>query len=161
MEHAEPAPFPLAYDPAPYRNRPVHGDSGAPGRGDPAPVVRSGHHSHYAGPDGNFLLDNSGRPPVAATRARDPSHAAWYAKPAPTFIDAIASVRRHLWLASEGFSMSAAEPDIQECRPICTADLSIRWPTQLECTKPSLGLTSSASQFSQGFDGCPHNQPMP
>ena len=40
--------------------------------------------------------------------------AAWYAKPAPTFIDAIASVRRHLWLASEGFSMSAAEPDIQE-----------------------------------------------
>ena len=40
--------------------------------------------------------------------------AAWYAKPAPTCIDVIASVRRHLWLASEGFSMSAAEPDIQE-----------------------------------------------
>ena len=25
MEHAEPAPFPLAYDPAPYRNRPEPG----------------------------------------------------------------------------------------------------------------------------------------
>ena len=40
--------------------------------------------------------------------------AAWYAKPSPAFVDAIALVRRHLWLASEGFSLSAAEPDIQE-----------------------------------------------
>ena len=38
--------------------------------------------------------------------------AAWYAKPSPTFVDAIALVRRHLWLASEGFSLSDAEPDI-------------------------------------------------
>ena len=36
--------------------------------------------------------------------------AAWYAKPSPTFVDAIALVRRHLWLASEGFSLSDAEP---------------------------------------------------
>ena len=28
--------------------------------------------------------------------------------------DALALVRRHLWLASEGFSLSAAGPDIQE-----------------------------------------------
>ncbi len=34
---------------------------------------------------------------------------AWYAKPSPTFVDAIALVRRHLWLASEGFSLSDAE----------------------------------------------------
>ena len=40
--------------------------------------------------------------------------AAWYAKPAPTFVDAIAMVRRHLWLASEGFSLSAANPDTQQ-----------------------------------------------
>ena len=40
--------------------------------------------------------------------------AAWYDKPSPTFVDAIALVRRHLWLASEGFSLSAAGPDIQE-----------------------------------------------
>ena len=40
--------------------------------------------------------------------------AAWYAKPAPTFADAIALVRRHLWMASEGFSMSPPEPDIQK-----------------------------------------------
>ena len=32
--------------------------------------------------------------------------AAWYDKPSPTFVDAIALVRRHLWLASEGFSLS-------------------------------------------------------
>ena len=32
--------------------------------------------------------------------------AAWYAKPAPTFVDAIALLRRHLWIALEGFSTS-------------------------------------------------------
>ena len=40
--------------------------------------------------------------------------AAWYDKPSPTFVDAIALVRRHLWLASEGFSLSAASNDMQE-----------------------------------------------
>ena len=40
--------------------------------------------------------------------------AAWYDKPSPTFVDAIALVRRHLWLASEGFSLSAASMDMQE-----------------------------------------------
>ena len=40
--------------------------------------------------------------------------AAWYAKPSPTFVDAIALARRHLWLASEGFSLSAASTDTQE-----------------------------------------------
>ena len=40
--------------------------------------------------------------------------AAWYDKPSPTFVDAIALVRRHLWLAPEGFSLSAAASDIQE-----------------------------------------------
>ena len=40
--------------------------------------------------------------------------AAWYDKPSPTFVDAIALVRRHLWLASESFSTSATNPDIQE-----------------------------------------------
>ena len=40
--------------------------------------------------------------------------AAWHDKPSPTFVDAIALVRRHLWLASEGFSLSVADPDTQE-----------------------------------------------
>ena len=40
--------------------------------------------------------------------------AAWYDKPSPTFVDAIALARRHLWLAPEGFSRSASDPDIQE-----------------------------------------------
>ena len=39
--------------------------------------------------------------------------AAWYDKPSPTFVDAIALVRRHLWLASEGFSLSAVSTDTQ------------------------------------------------
>ncbi len=43
-----------------------------------------------------------------------PRTAAWYDKPSPTFVDAIALVRRHLWLASEGFSLSGADPDAQE-----------------------------------------------
>jgi hypothetical protein len=41
-----------------------------------------------------------------------PRTAAWYAKPLPTFADAIALVRRDLWRASETFSMSEGEPKI-------------------------------------------------
>ena len=40
--------------------------------------------------------------------------AAWYHKPSPTFVNTIALVRRHLWLASEGFSLSVADTDTQE-----------------------------------------------
>ena len=40
--------------------------------------------------------------------------AAWYGEPSPTFVDAIVMVRRHLWLASEGFSLSADDPETQE-----------------------------------------------
>ena len=41
-----------------------------------------------------------------------PRAAAWYAKPLPTFADAIALVRRDLWQASGSFSMSEGEPEI-------------------------------------------------
>ncbi len=44
-------------------------------------------------------------------RPLSPRTAAWCAKPAPTFVDAIALVRRHRWLASEGFSTSTADLD--------------------------------------------------
>ena len=37
-------------------------------------------------------------------------------------------------------------------RPICTADLSIRWPTQLECTKPSLGQIPDEVEFRHGLE---------
>ena len=40
--------------------------------------------------------------------------AAWHDKPSPTFVDAIALVRRHLWLAPEGFSLPVADPGTQE-----------------------------------------------
>ena len=55
--------------------------------------------------------------------------AAWYDKPSPTFVDAIALVRRHLWLASEGFSLSAVNTDIQEL----PADLYHQMVDSLAC----------------------------
>ena len=39
-----------------------------------------------------------------------PRSAAWYAKSEPTFVDAIALVRRHLWFASATFCMSSQKP---------------------------------------------------
>ena len=47
-------------------------------------------------------------------RPATPRSAAWYVKSVPTFIDAIALVRRHLWLASETFCMSSQKPDMRE-----------------------------------------------
>ena len=64
--------------------------------------------------------------------------AAWYAKPAPTFVDAIALARRHLWLASESFSMSVSDDDRENPFPICIPGLSIPSPTPLERTKSRL-----------------------
>ena len=57
------------------------------------------------------------------------STAAWYIKPAPTFVDAIALARRHLWMASEGFSLSAADPrlcTIKRHRLACRASCGTR-----------------------------------
>ena len=48
--------------------------------------------------------------------------AAWYAKPSPTFVDAIALVRRHLWLASEGFHCPPPTLIYGKSRPLCTTD---------------------------------------
>ena len=47
-------------------------------------------------------------------RLSTPRSAAWYAKSVPTFVDAIALVRRHLWVASETFCTSSQKPDMQE-----------------------------------------------
>ena len=47
-------------------------------------------------------------------RSEPPRSAAWYAKSAPTFVDAIALVRRHLWSATETFCMSYEKPDIRK-----------------------------------------------
>ncbi len=43
-----------------------------------------------------------------------PRSAAWYAKSEPTFVDAIALARRHLWFASATFCMSSQNPDMQQ-----------------------------------------------
>ena len=76
----------------------------------PTPVVGSRHRPHHANPDGPILLDHPGGSLDAGTTAHEPSHRGLVRKPSPTFVDAIALVRRHLWLASEGFSLSDAEP---------------------------------------------------
>ena len=60
---------------------------------------------------------------------------AWYAKPAPTFVDAIALVRRHLWMATESFSTSAPGDEREEPFPNCTPGSLIPSPTRLERTK--------------------------
>jgi len=44
--------------------------------------------------------------------------AAWYAKPLPTFSDALALVRRYLWHASETFCMSPPEVDVPKVSPL-------------------------------------------
>ena len=41
-----------------------------------------------------------------------PRSAAWYTKFEPTFIDAIALARRHLWFASQTFATSPSAPDV-------------------------------------------------
>ncbi len=47
-------------------------------------------------------------------RLSTPRSAAWYAKSEPTFVDAIALVRRHLWVASETFCTSSQKPDMRK-----------------------------------------------
>ena len=69
--------------------------------------------------------------------------AAWYDKPSPTFVDAIALVRRHLWLASEGFSTSAASPRYAGT-PSRSVPPTCRFPglRRLKCGKSSQDVKS-------------------
>ena len=88
--------------------------------------------------------------------------AAWYAKPSPTFVDAIALVRRHLWLASEGFSLSAADPDIRKvpaasvpptCRFPCVPVASNCVKVQ-PCAGPSLMFAHGHDPRGRASPGC-------
>lgn len=47
-------------------------------------------------------------------RLSTPRSAAWYVKSEPTFVDAIALVRRHLWIASATFCTSSQKPDMRK-----------------------------------------------
>ena len=49
--------------------------------------------------------------------------AAWYAKPKPAFVDAVALVRRRLWIASLNFSTSSPDDDIEKVPAIFYARL--------------------------------------
>ena len=48
------------------------------------------------------------------------SKAAWDDKPFPSFVNAIALVRRQLWLTSQVFSRSGVKPDSQKVQPLYT-----------------------------------------
>ena len=48
------------------------------------------------------------------SRLSTPRSAAWYVKSEPTFVDAIALVRRHLWFASATFCTSSQKPDMRK-----------------------------------------------
>ncbi len=87
--------------------------------------------------------------------------AAWYAKPAPTFVDAIAMLRRHLWIASEGFSMSHPQPRrrksscctlLQTSRPPSLRRLSVQSPVEIitiigEASSPPARILSRKGQL--------------
>ena len=65
--------------------------------------------------------------------------AAWYDKPSPTFVDAIALVRRRLWLASEGFFTVGRRPRYAGT-PRRSVPPTCRLPRlrRLKCVKSSL-----------------------
>ena len=92
--------------------------------------------------------------------------AAWYAKPSPTFVDAIALVRRHLWLASEVFHCPPPTLIYGKSRPFCTTDLSIPSITPPEMRKVQSTISpetqstiTSASICKPGKDPNPQHPP--
>ena len=121
-----------------------HGDSGAPGRGNPAPVVRPGHRPHHAGPPEagpgwGFSPGSPWRP--TCCKNQGPLHIA----PPP----GMPSQRQPSWMPSPWCVASCGLPRrvlqrhrrnqiFKKSRQCYTADSLIRWPTRLECTKSSL-----------------------
>ncbi len=51
---------------------------------------------------------------LGGRRLTTPRSAAWYVKSTPTFVDAIALARRHLWFASQTFCTSSQKPHMRE-----------------------------------------------
>ena len=90
----------------------LSGGAGSPGRGDPTPVVGPGHCPYYANPDGT--LDHPGSPSAAATTTLGPSHSGLVRQAVADLRGCHRSGAPDLWLASEGFSLSAADPDIRK-----------------------------------------------
>ena len=108
-------------------------------RAHSSPVVGSRHRPHHANPDGPILLDHPGGSLDAGTTAHEPSHRGLVRQAVSNF-RTIALVRRHLWLASEGFSLSDAEPDIWKVPAALYYRLVVRG---LKCAKPRSGVVFS------------------
>ena len=110
------------------------------GNGHPASVVQSDHRPYQAGRNGALLLGHTARPLVAKRCPVTHRETARYAKAAPTFVHAIALMRRHPWIASEGLSTSSPHPNAEKSPPHSLLGFSTCWPTLLECAKSSLVL---------------------
>jgi hypothetical protein len=73
----------------------------------------------------------------AAHSSVSPRHAAWYAKPLPTFSDALALVRHHLWTAYPTFRISKDEPHMLKIPKPFSTRSSQPCVMLLECAKSS------------------------
>ena len=86
--------------------------------------------------------------------------AAWYAKPDPTFADAISLMRRHLWIAPGVLHCRRATATAKKPQPHYTTASSIHLPTRLKCTKSSLGgVWSKRKRKSRGSSGSARRGP--
>ena len=77
-------------------------------------MVRPRHCPHHARPDGAVFLDRPGGSLAATREPHHPAHGGLVRQTRSHFLDAIALVRRRLWLASERFSMSVADTETRE-----------------------------------------------
>ena len=84
-----------------------------------------------------------------------PRSAAWYAKSEPTFVDAIALVRRHLWNASETFCTSSQKPgyatspdaavqQVHRIAGLCSLNVQSRASVRLSCAHSDISLQCGA-----------------
>ncbi len=80
--------------------------------------------------------------------ALSPRRAAWYPKPAPTFADALARLRQHLWF--ERIVMSAESTDMTRSLPpamqrIIEAACYAPMPSQAQLSPPEMGKVEASS----------------
>jgi hypothetical protein len=90
---------------------------------DPTPVVPPGHRTHNARP-ARAVLVTPWAHKLYASQPTTSRAAAWHPKPLPTFSDALAVVRRELWIRP-GFDTSAYGPRVIEI-PRATISALIR-----------------------------------
>lgn len=76
-------------------------------------MVQTGHAAHHTSPAGAFSLVTLLAHELMSTTPVSVRRSAWYAKATPTFVDALALVRRHLWTHST-FCLLPSDPDSEK-----------------------------------------------